>query len=129
MINIIDLIVGVLILFYLLKSIGGIFKIIKGLLAILLFLIVFGVVVRLIQGSPFVTEPAQKMLGESYAVKISYSLIRLAYPAIEKSAPQVDSFIKEKIISAPTPEVSVPKIIIPEKSFPKLGIPEFPKSK
>jgi hypothetical protein len=37
-------------------------------------------------------------------------MIKTAYPAIENGAPQVNSFIKEKIINTPQKEVKLPKI-------------------
>lgn len=48
---------------------------------------------------------------------------------MEKNAPKIDAYIKEKIISSPTPEVTTPKVSIPpirihEEEINKLLYPE-----
>ena len=124
MLNIIDITLVVLILFYLLKNAGGVLRTIKNILFVILFLIFFGIVVQLLLDASVVSGAAREAMGNSYFTKLSVNIIKWIYPAVEKSAPGIDTFIKEKILSAPTPEVSVPKVIIPEKAFPKLTIPE-----
>lgn len=118
MLNIIDLVIVALVLFYLLKNAGGVVRTLKNIVVILLCLVVLGLVARLVLDSSFISGSARKVLAESYFVKLSYGLIRWSYPAVEKNAPKVDAFIKEKIISAPTPEVTVPKIPVPKITLP-----------
>ena len=120
MLNIIDIALVVLILFYLLRNAGGILKTAMNLLFVILFLVVFGIVVRSLLDASVVSGAAREVLENSYFTKLSINIIKWAYPAVEKSAPSIDSFIKEKIISAPTPEVSAPKVVIPEKILPEL---------
>lgn len=124
MINAIDVILAVLILVQLVKSLGGPAKIIKGIIFILIWLMAFGIIIRLLMGAPL-PEPSRKMLNESYFVKISYAMIKWAYPAVENNAPKVNQFIKDKIISSPTPEVSLPKVVIPKEVLPDITIPEI----
>ncbi len=119
MLNIIDLVIAGLVLFYLLKNAGGAVKTLKNIAIVLLSLILLGVLVRLLLDSTLISGSARKILEESYFVKLSYSLIRWTYPAVEKNAPRIDAFIKEKIISAPTPEVTVPKISVPTITLPE----------
>lgn len=125
MINILDLVIAGLALLYLLKNAGGALKTLKNLLVVLVILILLGFVSALLL-EVSLPQPAHKTLRDSYFVKLSYFLIKFIYPAIEKEAPRVDIFIKEKIISASTPEV---KVVIPKKTFPKLTIPELPEPK
>lgn len=125
MINVIDIVIAVLSLFYLLKNAGGVLKTFKNIVIVLLTLIVFGLIARLILDTALVPGSAKKVLGESYFVRLSHGLIRLVYPAVETSAPKIDSYIKEKIISTPTaevkaPRIKIPKIAIPQKELEKL---------
>jgi len=129
MINVIDIVVAALALFYLLKNSGGVLKTLKNIVIVLLILIVFGLVARLILDTAMVPGSAQKTLGESYFVRLSHGLIRLVYPAVETSAPKIDSYIKDKIISTPTaevkaPKINIPKIAIPQKELEKLLLEE-----
>jgi hypothetical protein len=127
MINVIDVVVAVLVLVQLLKCFGGPAKIIKGLLSLLCALIVFGVIARLLIEVPL-PEPMRKTLEDSYFVKASHRMIKWIYPAIEKGAPTVDKFVKDKIISAPaskTSTISLPKITLPEKVLPDITLPEI----
>lgn len=131
MINVIDVVVAVLVLVQLLKSFGGPARIIKGLLGLLCALIVFGVIARLLIEVPL-PEPMHKTLEDSYFVKISHAMIRGVYPAIEKGAPTVDKFVKDKIISAPAPKVttpSLPKITLPGKTLPEVNLQDILKDK
>lgn len=129
MINIIDLIVGILVIFYLLRGAGGIVRTLKTLVFILLALMFFGIVAQLTLDLSF-AKPVHKTLRDSYSVKVSHVLIKWFYPVVRQAAPKIDSFIKKKILSTSTPEVSVPKIVLPEKSLPKLSFPEeLPKLK
>lgn len=123
MINVIDLLVGAFVLVYLVKNAGGVAKTLKTLVIIALSLMVFGIAAQFILNLSL-AEPIQKALDDSYAIKVSHVLIRWFYPAVEKTVPKLDSFIKDKIISAPAPQVTTPKIAIPEKSLPKLSLPE-----
>jgi len=118
MINILDLIIIGLALFYLLKNAGGLLKTIKNLLIVLLALILVGIISAYLLEVPL-AKPAHELLRDSYFVKLSYLLIKTIYPTLEKEAPKVDVFIKEKIITTPTPEVTVPKSL-PKVSLPKL---------
>lgn len=126
MINVIDLVLVGLILFYLLKNAGGVVRTVKNLIVVLLALMVFGVFAEFLLNLS-IAKGLHKSLRDSYLVRVSHVLIKWTYPAIEKTAPKVDAFIKEKIISAPTPEASVPVIALPQESLPKLTIPKLPK--
>jgi len=121
MLNVIDIVIAAMILFYLLKNAGGVLKTIKNIVLVLIFLIVFTVITRLLLDSAMVSGDARKTLEGSYFVNLSTVLIKAVYPAVESSAPQVNSFIKEKIIAAPTREVTVPavKIKIPNDKIPR----------
>jgi hypothetical protein len=121
MINLLDLVVAALALLYLLKNAGGVLKTAKNILLVLVVLIVFGVLARLLLDLTYAT-PIHRTLSDSYFVKLSHFLLKGIYPAIEKTAPSVDSFIKNKIISQPTPEVSAPL-----KKMPKITLPERPQ--
>ncbi|MFA4844868.1 MAG: hypothetical protein WC632_07995 [Candidatus Margulisiibacteriota bacterium] len=132
MLNIIDLAIAGLILFYLLKNAGGLLKTVKNMLVVVVSLVILVIIVRLLLDSSLISGEARKMLANSYFVAVSTSLVKSVYPAVEDNAPKVNSFIKEKIISAPTPEVKplkieAPKISIPEKELEKL-LEEIPKS-
>ena len=123
-INLLDLIVAGFVLFYLVKNAGGIGKTVRNLLIILAVLIVLGLISRLLLDAPL-AQPLHKTLKESYFVKLSYSLIKGLYPTVEQNAPKVDKFIKDKIMTAPTPELAIPKNIIPEKALPKVNLQEL----
>ncbi|MGB9612777.1 MAG: hypothetical protein ACPL4K_01170 [Candidatus Margulisiibacteriota bacterium] len=118
MINFLDLIIIGLVLFYLLRNAGGILKTIKNLIVILFILIALGIFSAFLLEQK-VAEPIHKTLKDSYFVKLSYALIKIAYPTIEKEIPKVDVFIKEKIVSTPTSET---KGAIPKKSLPRIKI-------
>lgn len=129
MLNVIDIVIAALVLFYLLKNAGGFVRTLKNIIVVLLVLIVLGIVVRLVLDSSLISGSARKTLENSYFVKLSYSLIKSIYPAVEKNAPKIDAYIKEKIISSPTPEVTAPKISVPtitirEEEINKLLYPE-----
>ena len=119
MINIIDIVIAALILFYLLRKAGGIAKTAINLLMVFVILLVFGIFARLIFDLPL-PAPFRQTLENSYFVRLSHYSIKGIYPAVEKGAPQVDSFIKNKIIAAPTPEVSIPKVTLPDVKLPEL---------
>jgi hypothetical protein len=110
MLNILDLIIGALILFYLLKNAGGLLKTAKNAVLVLVFLIIYTIAARLLLDSAMISGEARKTLEGSYFVNLSTLMIKTAYPAIENGAPQVNSFIKEKIINTPQKEVKLPKI-------------------
>ncbi|HVN67900.1 MAG TPA: hypothetical protein VMT55_05960 [Candidatus Sulfotelmatobacter sp.] len=110
MLNVIDIIIAALLLFYLLKNAGGLFKTVKNLIICVVFLIVFTVIARLLLDSAMVSGEARRTLEGSYFVNLSTVMIKAVYPAVENGAPQVDSFIKEKILAAPTREVTAPKL-------------------
>lgn len=112
MLNIIDLVIAGLILFYLLKNAGGPLKTMKNMFAVVASLVILVIIVRLLLDSTLVSGEARKMLASSYFVAVSTSLVKFAYPAVENNAPKVNSFIKDKILAGPTPEVVVPKIKI-----------------
>ncbi|MFA5113174.1 MAG: hypothetical protein WC529_02625 [Candidatus Margulisiibacteriota bacterium] len=117
MLNVIDIVIGVLILFYLLKNAGGLLKTAKNIVFVLIFLLIFTIAARLLLDTTMISGEARKTLEGSYFVNLSTVMIKAAYPAVENGAPQVNSFIKEKIIAAPTREVTVPavKIKIPDE--------------
>ncbi len=119
MINILDLIVGGFVLFYLLKNAGGIGKTVKNFLAVFFFLVIFGIITQLLL-SWALAKPIQKTLADSYLGKVSLLLIKWTYPAVEGSAPKINSFMKDKVLSAPTPKVEVPKVTIPSITLPSL---------
>jgi hypothetical protein len=116
MLNVIDVVIAALLLFYLLKNAGGLLKTVKNMVLCLVFLIVFTVIARLLLDSAVVSGEARRTLEGSYFVNLSTVMIKTAYPVVENGAPRVDSFIKEKIIAAPTREVTAPKL--------KLKIPD-----
>jgi hypothetical protein len=122
MINILDLIIGGLILFFLLRNAGGIAKTVKNFLMVILLLIALAVISRLILEWNW-AEPAHKYLSNSYLVKVSQIIVKWTYPAVENSAPKIDSFMKDKILSAPTPEVETPKVDKLIRSVPNITLP------
>jgi len=126
MINIIDIVVGVLIIFYLAKNFGGIWKTAKSFLIVICALIFFGIITSFIVEWPILGE-GRRYLKESFIVNLSYNIIKVIYPAIETSAPKVDSYIKDKIITGPTPTITIPKIPAIEKIMPKVSIPHLPE--
>jgi hypothetical protein len=110
MLNIIDLVIAGLILFYLLRNAGGLLKTVKNLLVVVASLVILVILARLLLDSALISGEARKMLDNSYFVAISANLVKSVYPTVEDNAPKLNSFIKEKILTAPTPEVTVPKI-------------------
>jgi len=127
MITIIDLILVILFGLFLIKNIGGLLKTTLSVIMLIIFLIVFGLIANLllnIQAASFMHDN----LKHSYFVKLSNAMIKLVYPAIEKQAPKLDSFIKEKILTATGEAV---KIVPSGKALPKiyLPLPELPKEK
>ncbi|MDI6731367.1 MAG: hypothetical protein QME05_02140 [Candidatus Margulisbacteria bacterium] len=124
MINVIDIVVGALILIYLVKNFGGILKTTKSLLIIICALILFGLVTSFISEWSILGEGRQ-FLKESFIVNLSYNIIKLVYPAIENSAPKVDSYIKDKIIDKTVPTVTIPKVPAIEKMMPKVAVPNL----
>jgi len=129
MLNIIDIVIAVLLLFYLLKNAGGLLKTLRNIVFVLFFLVVFTISARLLLDSAMVSGEARKTLESSYFVNLATVMIKAVYPAVESGAPSVNTFIKEKIIAAPTKEVTVPaiKIKIPDE-IDLLG-PETPAKK
>ena len=69
-----------------------------------------------------------KKQAVSYLSKFSLNLIRWLYPPIRNTAPKVDEFINNKIMTSPAPEVTLPKEISVEKIIPKLAIPDVLKT-
>ena len=67
-----------------------------------------------------IAKPIHKPLHDSYFVKLSVLIIKTIYPAFEKGVPQVDTFMKQKVLSLPTPEVAVPKVNLPNITLPSL---------
>lgn len=128
MINILDLIIGGFILYYLLKNAGGVGKTAKNFLVVFFFLVIFGIITQLLLSWPL-ANPVHKPINDSYLGKVSLLLIKWTYPAVEGTAPKINSFMKDKIISAPTPEVTAPKMELPIKSMPDIALPSLPASK
>ena len=124
MLNLIDIVLAVLLLLYLLKNAGGLFKIVRAVIFILIFLVVFAIVARLLIDSAVVSGAARQALEESYFVKASTNLIAWAYPAVRQNAPKIDEFIKDKVISATT-EVAAPKVEIPKMTIPEKDVEKF----
>lgn len=125
MITIIDLIIVVLVVFFLIKNIGGILKTTISIIIVLIFIIVFGLISNLLlnlDAASFMHDN----LKHSYFVKLSNAMIKLVYPAIEKQAPKLDTFIKEKILTT-TGEVF--KDTASEKAIPKIYLPGLEPSK
>jgi hypothetical protein len=122
MLNIIDLVIAGLILFYLLKNAGSLFKTVKNVLVVVAALVVLVVLVRLLLDTTLLAGAPRQMLASSYFVAVSTSLVKTVYPAVEGNAPKVNSFIKDKILAAPTPEVTAPKIktTLPGELVPQL---------
>ena len=119
MINIIDIIIGVLILFYLLKNAGGVIKTAKNFLVAIAGLIVFGVIAQMLLAASF-AAPAHKVLGEAYSVRAAQILIHWVYPPISDAAPKVDNFMKKNILSVPPLEA---KKMVPDELVRKLQVP------
>ncbi|MCU0640898.1 MAG: hypothetical protein MUC35_02275 [Candidatus Margulisbacteria bacterium] len=115
-----DLLVAGFILFFLLKNAGGLLKTVKNIVAVLVGLVIYVVIVRLLLDSAVVSGEARKTLEGSYFANLATVMIKVAYPAVESGAPSVNSFIKDKLIAAPTKEVTVPsvKIKIPNDKIP-----------
>ncbi|MFH1542778.1 MAG: hypothetical protein ABIE84_06820 [bacterium] len=138
MLNLIDLVLGIFIAFYYVKNAGGMITLAKNTAIVLVFLMVFGVFSQFVISLSF-TKPLHVGLQDSYLVKVSRALIRWSYPAIEWSAPKIDAFIKDKVLSEPAPEIKAPKVTIPKmdgpsividkNSLPKLNVNELPKLK
>lgn len=130
MINVIDLVLGIFLGLYLFKNTGGVGKTAKSLLITALILMAFGLLAQLVISWDW-TEPIQPVVEESLLFKTSHGLIRLVYPTVEKTAPQVDSFIKDKIMDKEeTPTAPVqggPTIMIPKDKLPKLDTKYLPK--
>lgn len=130
MINSIDLVLGILIVIYLLKNFGGLIKTLKNVVVILLFLFIYAICSRLFLNLP-VPDGMRKTFGDSQVTNFSVLLVKWFYPAIEKTVPQLNTFVKDRILSTPTPEVDVseiekalPQRLLPHKALPKLSIPE-----
>jgi len=129
MLNVIDIVIAALLLFYLLKNAGGLFKTFKNIILVLVFLIIFTVIARLLLDTSVVSGEARKTLEGSYFVNLSTVMIKTVYPAVENGAPQVNSFIKEKIIAAPTREVVAPKLKLKALDDIDLLGPDLPLKK
>lgn len=119
MINTVDIILAVLALFYIIKNAGGPLKIVKSILMVLVYLIGFGLVVAFLLQFSFMA-PVEKILSESYSIKLSQLLIRAVYPPIKNTAPKVDAFINDKIMSKPEPKVETPKVELSKIEIPKM---------
>lgn len=131
MLNLIDIILAVLLLAFLLKNAGGIFKTIRNLLAVVVFLVAFGITAQFILLS-ILAEPVQKILTDSYFVQLSQNIIRVVYPPLKSSAPKIDSFINEKIMTKPAPNITlptIPKELNPIKNLPKVSLDDLLKDK
>lgn len=122
MINLVDLVVGIFVLIYFLKNAGGLLKTAKNIIIILLMLMLFGIIAELVLAWP-IGNPVREPLKDSYSLKVSLFLIKGVYPVVESSAPKVDSFIKERIISLPAPKDVLPEKFISTEAIPKLVIP------
>lgn len=125
MINILDLIIGALLLFYLLKNAGGLAKTVKNFIVVIVILVILGLGSQLIL-SWSLAQPVHKPIKDSYFLKISIWLIKWVYPTVQQTAPKFDAFVKNKIISQPTPEVSVPKMELPKNIAPSITLPKLP---
>ena len=121
MINILDLVFAALALFYLLKHAGGIMRTIKNFLVVIIFLLIFGVVVRLMADVSFLPTSVRQTVTNSYFVKLSSAIIKWGYPSVEKTVPNIDNYIKKKIITEDTSGITMPKLSI--EAFPKVVIP------
>src|SRR3989339_686441 len=124
MLNIIDIVVGLLVILYLVKNLGGPAKIIKSLVIVILVMMIFGVIVRLLVDAPL-PDSAKKTINDSYFVQLSHLMIRWVYPAVETGAPRVNSFIKDRILFQPTPEVTLPavSVTLPANMLPTISLP------
>jgi hypothetical protein len=119
-INIVDLGLGALILFYLLKNAGSLLRTVRNLILVALFLVLFGMAAQVLLDMP-AASATHRYLGESYFVKLSRLLIKWAYPAVKNAAPKVDNFINKSIIALPTPKDVLPGKLISKEVIPKLG--------
>ncbi|MFA5839634.1 MAG: hypothetical protein WC890_03130 [Candidatus Margulisiibacteriota bacterium] len=126
MINIIDIVIGALILIYLVKNFGGIFKTLKSIVIIICALIIFGIVTSFIVDWP-ILGAGRQYLKDSFVVNLSYNIIKTIYPTIENGAPKVNSYIKDKIMSTQTSTPELPSIPAVEKMMPKMAIPAVPE--
>ena len=121
MLNIIDLLVVGFVLFYLLRNAGGLIKTIKNLVVVIIVIIFFGAGVRLLLNTSFISGDARQTIANAYFVRLSYAMIAGGYPVISNSAPKVDSFIKDNIISTPEAKTELPR---PEQFLPKVALPK-----
>jgi len=127
MITIIDLILVILFGLFFIKNIGGLLKTTLSVIMVIVFLIVFGLIANWllnIQAASFMHDN----LKNSYFVKLSNVMIKLVYPAVEKQAPKLDTFIKENILTATGEAINITP---PVKALPKIPLPtpEPPKEK
>lgn len=120
-ISLLDLIVGALILWFLVGNIGGPLKTAKTIIFALLILMLFAIISQSLIKADF-AKPAHRTLRDSFMVNLSTNLIKWFYPVIENSVPKVDSYMKEKVLSAPTKETKIPSIEAID--LPKINIPE-----
>jgi hypothetical protein len=93
------------------KNAGGLVKTAKSILVVIICLMIFAIISQMLLSASF-AKPVHKSLSESYAVAFSTNLIKMFYPAVSQNAPKVDSFIKEKVLSAPVKEINSPSISI-----------------
>jgi len=122
-ISLIDLIVGALLLWFLVKNIGGLLKTTKTIIFALLMLMLFAIVCQSLIKADF-AKPLHEPLRDSFMVNLSTGLIKWFYPVIENSVPKVDSYMKEKVLSAPTKDVKVSDISLEAINLPKINIPD-----
>lgn len=115
MINAVDLTLGVLIVFYLLKNMGGPIRTIINLVFIFLFLVFFGIMTEVALLFP-VPQSVRDGYRDSYIAKVSVVLIKWIYPLVENNAPNIDRFMKERVMSKPTDKTEAEiKKALPDK--------------
>ena len=126
MINLVDLVIIVIALLFFVKNSGGILKTIFNLFIILAFITFFGMGVRALLNSSYVSGDARKTLENSFFVKLSHVIVAASYSPLASSAPKVDSFVKNNFLVTPEgSEIAHPENYIPSiqdkisKSKPK----------
>ena len=122
-ISLLDLIVGALLLWFLVKNIGGALKTAKTIILALLMLMLFAIISQSLLNFDF-AKPAHETLQHSFMVNLSTNLIKWFYPVIENNAPKVNSYIKEKVLTATTKEINASHLTAEAINLPKINIPE-----
>ncbi|OGC21917.1 hypothetical protein A2291_05795 [candidate division WOR-1 bacterium RIFOXYB2_FULL_42_35] len=122
MINAVDLTLGVLMVLYLIKNIGGPIRTIINIVVIFLFLFFFGIMTEVILLFP-VSQSVRDGYRDSYIAKVSVVLIKWIYPLVENNAPNIDKFMKERVISKP-PSQTEEEIMkqLPDKNLPEVKL-------